>query len=129
MIDEKKLIESVKAYKELGLGKNLHSIADVIIEIIEAQPKVGEWIPVEERLPKEHDSVFAKLKGTDKWYSGMFEKRSDEVIVTCEYGDGTRVTKTSKTIDGKWSIETKSISKLKVLFWQPLPEPPRVPLE
>lgn len=48
MIDEKKLIESVKAYKELGLGKNLHSIAEVIIEIIEAQPKVGEWIPVEE---------------------------------------------------------------------------------
>lgn len=52
MIDEKKLIESVKAYKELGLGRNLHSIADVIIEIIEAQPKIGEWIPVEERLPK-----------------------------------------------------------------------------
>lgn len=51
MIDERKLIKSVKAYKELGLGKNLHSIADTIIEIIESQPKVGEWIPVEERLP------------------------------------------------------------------------------
>lgn len=52
MINEKKLIESVKAYKELGLGRNLHSIADTIIEIIESQPKVNEWIPVEERLPK-----------------------------------------------------------------------------
>lgn len=123
MIDEKRLLEV--------LEKNFCGIGgvEVLKQIINEQPKVGEWIPVEERLPKEHDSVFAKLKGTDKWYSGMFEKRSDEVIVTCEYGDGTRVTKTSKTIDGKWSIETKSISKLKVLFWQPLPEPPRAPLE
>lgn len=123
MIDEKRLLEV--------LEKNFCGIGgvEVLKQIINEQPKVGEWIPVEERLPKEHDSVFAKLKGTDKWYSGMFEKRSDEVIVTCEYGDGTRVTKISKTIDGKWSIETKSISKLKVLFWQPLPEPPRVPLE
>lgn len=54
MIDERKLIKSVKAYKELGLGRNLHSIADTIIEIIESQPKVGEWIPVEERLPKHY---------------------------------------------------------------------------
>lgn len=117
MIDEKRLLEV--------LEKNFCGIGgvEVLKQIINEQPKFGEWIPVEERLPKEHDSVFAKLKGTDKWYSGMFEKRSDEVIVTCEYGDGTRVTKTSKTIDGKWSIETKSISKLKVLFWKPLPEP------
>lgn len=117
MIDEKRLLEV--------LEKNFYGIGgvEVLKQIINEQPKVGEWIPVEERLPEEHDSMFAKLKGTDKWYSGMFEKKSDEVIVTCEYGDGTRVTKTTKTIDGEWLIETKSIFKLKVLFWQPLPEP------
>lgn len=80
-------------------------------------------------MPEEHDSVFAELKGTDKWHLGMFEKMSDEVLVTCEYGDGTRVAKTSKMIDGAWLIEKESIFKLKVIFWQPLPEPPRVPLE
>lgn len=117
MIDEKRLLEV--------LEKNFYGIGgvEVLKQIINEQPKVGEWIPVEERLPEEHDSMFAKLKGTDKWYSGMFEKKSDEVIVTCEYEDGTRVTKTTKTIDGEWLIETKSIFKLKVLFWQPLPEP------
>lgn len=120
MIDEKKLITHIeKQYREWGEEYD----AEQILGDIEDFPKVGEWIPVEERMPKEHDSVFAELKGTDKWYPGMFEKKSDEVLVTCEYGDGTRVTKTTKTIDGEWLIETKSIFKLKVLFWQPLPEP------
>lgn len=32
------------------------------------------WIPVSERLPEEHDSIFAKFKGTDNWKRGMFEK-------------------------------------------------------
>lgn len=117
MIDEKRLLEV--------LEKNFCGIGgvEVLKQIINEQPKVGEWIPVEERLPKEHDSVFAKLKGTDKWYSGMFEKMSDEVIVACEYGDGTRVTTTSKTIDGSWLIEAQAIFKLKVIYWRPLPEP------
>lgn len=103
--------------------RNAHKEYEQLKEYVLNQPKVDEWISVEERLPEEHDSVFAELKGTDTWYPGMFEKMSDEVIVTCEYGDGTRVTKTSKTIDGEWLIETKSICKLKVLFWQPLLEP------
>lgn len=34
------------------------------------------WIPVSEQLPEERDSIFAKLKGTDKWKTGMFEKTS-----------------------------------------------------
>jgi len=128
MIDEKKLIEELKfqinnceTYGHSDIYIDLE-MAKKWVETIEKK-KVGEWIPVEERLPEEHDSVFAELKGTDKWYSGMFEKMSDEVIVTCEYGDGTRVTKTSKMIDGKWRIETESIVKLKVLFWQSFPEP------
>lgn len=36
--------------------------------------KENGWTPVSERLPEEHDSIFAKLKGTDNWKRGMFEK-------------------------------------------------------
>ena len=36
--------------------------------------KSTNWIPVSERLPEEHDSIFAKFKGTDNWKRGMFEK-------------------------------------------------------
>ena len=42
-------------------------------------------------LPKEHDSIFARLKGTAKWNPHMFEKISDHVDVTVELLDGTIV--------------------------------------
>lgn len=82
------------------------------------------WIPVSERLPKEHNSIFAKIKGTDKWREAMFEKISDEVNVTIKYEDGSRKTTSSYTLDGVWEIEKEQrIVKQKVIAWQPLPEP------
>lgn len=54
--------------------------------------EVERWIPVTEKMPEEHNSIFAKWKGTEHWSNAMFEKRSDEVLVTVEYPDGTRVT-------------------------------------
>lgn len=83
-----------------------------------------EWIPVSERLPEEHDSVFAKLYGTDKWSDAFWRTRSKEVLVTLEYEDGIRTAKSSYTTDGKWSIEKETtLSKFKVIAWMPLPEP------
>ena len=82
----------------------------------------GGWIPCSERLPEEHDSIFAKLKGTDKWYDAMFEKISDDVNVTVEFEDGTRKTMTLHTNDGKWNTGNR-IAKFNVIAWQPLPEP------
>ena len=79
------------------------------------------WIPVEERLPEEHDSMFAKLKGTDRWSEAMFEKISDDVNVTVEYEDGTRKTTTTHTLDGKWKLPNR-VTKQKVIAWQPLPD-------
>ena len=79
------------------------------------------WIPCSERLPEEHDSMFAEYKGTDKWRSVMFEKISDDVNATIEYKNGTRKTKTIHTLDGVWQID--SIVKGEVIAWQPLPAP------
>lgn len=82
------------------------------------------WIPVEERLPEEHDSIFAKFKGTSKWNGAMWEKQSYEVNVTYELEDGTRKATTSYTLDGVWKLEKESkVVKKKVVAWQPLPEP------
>lgn len=80
------------------------------------------WISVDERLPEEHDSIFKERKGTDKWKDAMFEKTSDEVIVTVEYENGERRTKTTHTIDGEWNTG-QSIVPFKVIAWQPLPAP------
>ncbi len=83
-----------------------------------------EWIPVSERLPEEHDSIFAKLYGTDRWGNNLWRARSEEVLVTLEYEDGIRTVKSSHTTDGKWWIEKKTtLSKFKVIAWMPMPEP------
>lgn len=81
------------------------------------------WIPVEDGLPEEHKSMFAKLKGTHMWNNAMFEKVSDEVNVTIELEDGIRKTTTSHTLDGKWKVEKECVVNKKVIAWRPLPEP------
>lgn len=59
MIDEKKLIEELNRQKYILTFEDSNPIdegfncgIDKAIQLVESQPKVGEWIPVEERLPK-----------------------------------------------------------------------------
>ena len=86
--------------------------------------KVGEWIPVTERLPEEHESVFAKFYGTDRWDNNLWRVRSEEVLVCIEYDDGLRSVTTSFTLDGKWRIERRRVlHDFKVIAWMPLPKP------
>lgn len=83
-----------------------------------------EWIPVSEKMPEEHDSIFARLYGTDKWDDAFWRTKSKEVLVTIECEDGTRIVASSHTTDGKWSIEKKTtLIKRKVVAWMPYPEP------
>lgn len=83
-----------------------------------------EWIPVSEKMPEEHDSIFARLYGTDKWNDAFWRTKSKEVLVTIEYEDGTRIVASSHTTDGKWSIEKETtLIKFKVVAWMPLPNP------
>lgn len=79
------------------------------------------WILVEDGLPEERNSMFAKWKGIDKWSESMFEKISSDVNVTVEYEDGTRQTITAHTLDGKWALPNRVV-KQKVIAWRPLPE-------
>lgn len=81
-----------------------------------------EWIPVSEKLPEEHDSIFAKLYGTDNWDSKLHRKVSNRVLVTVQCDDGTRFVKESHTRDGEWADEKKCIN-CKVVAWSPLPNP------
>ena len=90
------------------------------LELLKEQPK---WIPVSEGLPEEHYTIFAKLKGTDKWRSAMFEKMSDDVRIVVVFPDGTRRVSHSHTVDGKWECE-KSPVKRTVTHWMPNPELP-----
>lgn len=113
----------VNQYGVVGGNPMAFSVKECMLIVQEvAEEYNGGWIPCSERLPEEHDSMFAKLKGTDKWSKSMFEKISDEVNATVEFEDGTRKTMTLHTNDGKWNTNNR-IVKFNVIAWQPLPEP------
>ena len=87
-------------------------------------PEYNKWIPVTERLPDEHESLFARYKDTDKWCNGMFMTISDLVIVYAEYENGERIVKTANTTEGIWKVKD-SFYPCRVTHWMPLPEPPK----
>ena len=100
-------------------------IIDTLSGFLEANGYVVQrWIPVTERLPEEHDSLFTSLYGTETWTDGMFLKCSDTVLASVEYEDGKRRVKAIITKDGKWDL-SKMYRAVKVTHWMPLPEPPK----
>lgn len=60
MIDEKKLIAEIREKiipEKFGERCNALDVIYAVLRVIDEQPKVGEWIPVEERLPEEVRAV------------------------------------------------------------------------
>lgn len=108
MIDEKRLLEV--------LEKNFYGIGgvEVLKQIIKSQPKVGEWIPVEERLPKQ-DKLLQDYLVTFEYYRyGEY----DCMYKTIGIGTFDNLNHEFTFINGQTGWRD-----LKVLSWQPLPEP------
>lgn len=88
-----------------------------------AMLKEQNWIKCSDEMPEEHETIFAKFKGTEKWSPAMFAQNSDDVRVVVAFADGTRRVSHSHTNDGKWECE-KSPVKRTVTHWMPNPELP-----
>lgn len=88
------------------------------INHIEDEP---EWIPVDERLPEQHDSPFVGKKGIP-WYEYKWKKESDYVLVTVDI-KGKKEVSTANTHDGKWFGFYDIYPEAKVTAWMPLPLP------
>lgn len=106
--------------------RNLWAMADLreTLKAYEDEKERGGWIPCSERMPEEHDSMFARFKGTDKWRDSMFEKASNEVTVTITDAKGDKVTTHAHTTDGTWKCDIlRACPTYRVIAWQPLPAP------
>ena len=102
MIDEKKLMEWIRQavndgrYDEYKPAAVLCEVWDMIKEL----PKVGEWIPVSERLPEEYESVLfsTHFGGVKFGYITSYREWKDEAEGYTHCDD-------------------------EVTAWQPIPEP------
>lgn len=120
----KNILRMVKADVEGRLLVLPCKVGDTVYGSSGGRCQSDKWISVDDVMPAEKNSIFAKLKGTDKWNSVMWEKTSGEVIVCIEFEDGTRKTTVAKTHDGIWKLDMP-ILKQKVTHWMPLPELPK----
>lgn len=82
------------------------------------------WIKCSDKMPEEHETIFAKFKDTDKWSPAMFAQSSEDVRVVIVFADGTRRVSHSHTIDGKWECEKHPLKRT-VTHWMPNPELPK----
>ncbi len=127
MIDEKKLIEALYSRKlshendfekfsdsveaQLAIARVIDEL-DHVVEIVKAQPKVDEWILCSERLPEDGEEV-------QVWF---------EYFRYGEYNCLYQTHGISWAWDGEWSGFVNGSSgwyKLRIIAWQPLPEPYR----
>lgn len=92
MIDEKKLIDELK---QSGMIAD-NEYGNAMVNMIESQPKIGEWIPCSERLPEENEEVICCFK------SGIVKSL---VLFNCKF-------------HGK----VYAYEKTDIIAWQPLPE-------
>jgi len=102
-----------------------HTPAQAIERIGKLKAQEPHWISVEDGLPQEHDTIFAKLYGTDKWRNGMSLKASDDVRVVKVFRDGTKRVHHDHTVDGRWESERKGLDVYgHVTHWMPNPKLP-----
>lgn len=124
MIDEKKLIEAIVNTPTEESGYNpvyLNGCATrqfEIIDIIDKQPKVGEWIPCSERLPEKDGTYLCSCD----WSIGSFvcvRKFAKDLhsIQKYDFPKGSGAGFYYYEEDWGYSKETD------VIAWQPLPEP------
>lgn len=119
MINENRLIEELR-FQINNCEKYGHSDIYVDLEMAKQwlrtfdKPKVGEWIPVEERLPKEYKCYIDEETG---YYS-----ESDNVLCCCKNEYNEFEYWIDYTIDGEW--QTHEYFDGEKFYWQQLPALP-----
>lgn len=98
MIDEKKLYEALENIRNDCESRAERDLLDYVLDTVEEQPKVGEWIPVEEDFPE----------------------AGQDILVTCENG---RVDFGFYEGCNSWILNYTDEEAYHVIAFMPLPEP------
>lgn len=104
MIDESRLIDNLKKeWEELcDYSENVETLLEYVIRFIGSQPKIGGWIPTEEKLPPDGQKVLLSCNYM------MF----DYVTVgTIENGNRGK----------SYIADEDTFMRSAILAWQPLP--------
>lgn len=119
MIDEKKLIEKIEQLQKIVFTYNFNvsRVCDNLLceikDFINEQPKVGEWIPVEERLPEQDKRLQDYLVRFEYYRYGEYNC----MYKTIGIGTFDNLNHKFTFINGQTGWRD-----LNVLEWQPLPE-------
>lgn len=115
MIDEKKLIADMEKlpfihgrYDKKNANSHFingtESMYEMIKELIERQPQIGEWIPCSERLPEKTSSYLVTTIAADAFGKPYYVM--DVALYNIVYG---------------WTLNNKKCEE--IFAWRPLPEP------
>lgn len=111
MIDEKKLIDTLRQYYDKVLHQNISDdeklakhdmLSDVMVEI-KGQPKIGGWIPTEEKLPPDGQKVLLSCNYM------MFDYVTVGTIKNGNRGES-------------YIADEDTFMRSGIIAWQPLPE-------
>lgn len=119
-IDECDIFASKSEHEKLAL--KIASDCEQTLSALADEIKKNDWISVKEAMPEEHDSVFAKFKGTDKWCNSFWEKNSNTVLVVLASNrdENNFVVGTGKTINGMWTTVPMLLKdRMHVAYWMP----------
>jgi hypothetical protein len=120
-IDECNIFAPKSEREKLAL--KIASSCEQTLSALADEIKKNDWISVEEAMPEEHDSIFAKLKGTDKWCNSFWEKNSNTVLVVLVNDEDNLIVGTGKTINGKWTTVPMTLKdRAHVVCWMPFPK-------
>lgn len=118
MIDEEKLIEELEDWKNESPDTEEESIwnnaINQCIREVKRQPKVGEWIPVDEGLPEEHEIVDITYVNETYEYEDDGDLFYIEMLTDIAYYE-----------DGEWFDEFDELIIEDVIAWKQRPEPYR----
>lgn len=82
-----------------------------------------DWVYFKDKMPEEHDSMFTKYYGTDKWKHGMFRTVRHNLLFTIEHKK-QRIVVDGRMVDGKPMCEyARMYPDTKYIAWMPYPEP------